>query len=55
MNHQHPPLEQASEPVKLAVDLIYLLECNEIDPQIALEALRIVEHDLKQKLIPLQE
>ncbi|MDW6003705.1 pleiotropic regulatory protein RsmS [Vibrio mangrovi] len=50
MNHQVPPLEQAPEPVKLAVDLIYLLESNEIDPAVALEALQIVETDLRNKL-----
>ncbi|SHF71355.1 pleiotropic regulatory protein RsmS [Vibrio gazogenes] len=50
MNDQHPPLEQAPEPVQLAVDLIYLLESNAIDPAIALEAIQMVEADLKNKL-----
>ncbi|WP_423839682.1 pleiotropic regulatory protein RsmS [Vibrio mytili] len=44
------PLENAPEEVKLAVDLIYLLESNEIDPQVALKALRIVQTDLENKL-----
>ena len=44
------PLEDAPEEVKLAVDLIYLLESNEIDPQVALKALRIVQTDLENKL-----
>ena len=43
-------LEQAPEEIKLAVDLIYLLESNEIDPKIALAALKIVQTDLEAKL-----
>ena len=50
MNSSIPPIEQASESIQLAVDLIYLLETNEIDPETALEALHIVEKDLQQKL-----
>ncbi|GLT15831.1 pleiotropic regulatory protein RsmS [Vibrio algivorus] len=49
-NHQPNPLDCAPEEIKLAVDLIYLLESNEIDPNIALEALKIVEADLIKKL-----
>ena len=30
------PLDDAPEEIKLAVDLIYLLESNEIDPEVAL-------------------
>lgn len=48
--HQPRSLDSAPEEIKLAVDLIYLLESNEIDPNIALEALKIVEADLKKKL-----
>lgn len=48
--HQPSPLDSAPEEIKLAVDLIYLLESNEIDPSIALEALKIVEADLIRKL-----
>ncbi len=44
-------LEKAPTEIKLAVDLIYLLETNDIDPHTALKALKIVEDDLKQKLI----
>lgn len=44
------PLDNAPEEVKLAVDLIYLLESNEIDPKIALEAIKIVQQDLQAKL-----
>ncbi|MBD2784753.1 pleiotropic regulatory protein RsmS [Xenorhabdus sp. DI] len=44
------PLEQASPEIQLAVDLIYLLECNEVPPAIALAALEIVKHDLQGKL-----
>ncbi|MBC8945533.1 pleiotropic regulatory protein RsmS [Xenorhabdus indica] len=42
--------ENAPAEVKLAVDLIYLLECNEISPEIALAALEIVKHDFQGKL-----
>ncbi|AOM41128.1 pleiotropic regulatory protein RsmS [Xenorhabdus hominickii] len=43
-------LEQAPPEVQLAVDLIYLLECNEIAPGTVLAALEIVKHDFKGKL-----
>ena len=43
------PLDNAPEEVKLAVDLIYLLESNEIDPKVALEAIKIVQQDYKTK------
>ena len=43
-------LENAPAEIKLAVDLIYLLETNEIDPKIALKALRIVSDDLHKKV-----
>ena len=42
-------LEQAPKEVQSAVDLIYLLESNEIDPQVALAALKIVEQDLLRR------
>lgn len=45
-------LENAPPEVKLAVDLIYLLETNDIDPQVALKALSIVTQDLEKKLNP---
>ncbi|MCR9546763.1 MULTISPECIES: pleiotropic regulatory protein RsmS [Vibrio diabolicus subgroup] len=44
------PLDDAPEEIKLAVDLIYLLESNEIDPEVALNALKIVQSDLENKL-----
>ena len=44
------PLDNAPEEVKLAVDLIYLLESDEIDPKVALEAINIVQQDLQAKL-----
>lgn len=50
MSNTHPPLEQAPEEIKLAVDLIYLLESNEIAPEIALAALKIVQQDIERKL-----
>ena len=43
-------VEQASPELQLAVDLIYLLECNEIAPGIALAALAIVQLDYQRKL-----
>ncbi|MEI8627430.1 pleiotropic regulatory protein RsmS [Vibrio sp. M60_M70] len=43
-------LDDAPEEIKLAVDLIYLLESNEIDPEVALNALKIVQNDLENKL-----
>ncbi|MGL5007679.1 MAG: pleiotropic regulatory protein RsmS [Plesiomonas sp.] len=42
-------LEQASPEIKLAVDLIYLLEINNVSPQIALSALEIVKQDMQYK------
>ncbi|PMH44983.1 primosomal protein [Vibrio sp. 10N.286.49.B3] len=44
------PLDDAPQEIKLAVDLIYLLESNEIDPQVALNALKIVQNDLESKI-----
>ncbi|MCE9678116.1 pleiotropic regulatory protein RsmS [Shewanella sp. AS1] len=46
----NPGLEQASDEVKLAVDLIYLLETHEIAPEVALAALEIVSKDLQAKI-----
>lgn len=45
-----PTLEHAPDEIKLAVDLIYLLENNEVDPNVALAALKIVQSDLEAKL-----
>ncbi|HAT8501243.1 TPA: pleiotropic regulatory protein RsmS [Vibrio vulnificus] len=45
-----PPLEQAPDEIKLAVDLIYLLESNDVDAATALAALKIVQQDLESKL-----
>ena len=42
--------EQAPEHVKLAVDLIMLLEQNDINPQVAIDALDIVKQDYQRKL-----
>lgn len=44
------PLENAPAEIKLAVDLICLLEDNAIDPQIVLSALDIVRRDFEKKL-----
>ncbi|WP_421203192.1 pleiotropic regulatory protein RsmS [Aeromonas enteropelogenes] len=43
-------LENAPPEVKLAVDLIELLETNRIDPALALTALAIVQQDYQRKL-----
>lgn len=42
-------LENASEEVKLAVDLIMLLEENNLAPQTVLAALAIVQKDFEKK------
>ncbi|WP_017446198.1 pleiotropic regulatory protein RsmS [Gayadomonas joobiniege] len=42
-------LENAPNHVKLAVDLIYLLESNEVAPADVLKALKIVEQDFSNK------
>ena len=46
---EQDPLANAPEHIKLAVDLIYLLESNEIPVQTALDALEIVRKDLEAK------
>ncbi|ROR06905.1 pleiotropic regulatory protein RsmS [Erwinia sp. JUb26] len=43
-------LENAPEEVKLAVDLIMLLEENRLDPQTVLAALAIVQRDFERKI-----
>lgn len=43
-------VENAAPELQLAVDLIYLLECNEIAPETALAALEIVQRDYQEKL-----
>ncbi|MFC3394816.1 pleiotropic regulatory protein RsmS [Brenneria rubrifaciens] len=42
-------LENATPEIKLAVDLIMLLEENQIEPQLALDALEIVRKDFQKK------
>lgn len=42
-------LDNAPDDVKLAVDLIYLLENHEIDPDTALSAIEMVKRDLLAK------
>ncbi|MCL1145972.1 pleiotropic regulatory protein RsmS [Shewanella sp. 10N.261.52.F9] len=51
MSEKNPasPLDSAPEEVKLAVDLIFLLESNKIDVDVALAALEIVKQDLQAK------
>lgn len=44
------PLDQAPDEIKLAVDLIYILETNKVDPSVALAALEIVKRDFERKL-----
>lgn len=43
------PLDQAPDEIKLAVDLIYLLETHNIAPDTALAALEIVKNDLLRR------
>ncbi|MFB5641621.1 pleiotropic regulatory protein RsmS [Kluyvera ascorbata] len=43
-------LESAPDDVKLAVDLIELLESNEIAPEVVLSALEMVRKDYINKL-----
>ena len=52
---QHPPLNSAPMEVQLAVDLIYLLESHNIEPDIALKAVELVSTDLKRKLANRQD
>ena len=42
-------LENAPDEVKLAVDLIVLLEDNQMEPEIVLKALEIVKRDYETK------
>lgn len=43
-------LEKAAPEVQLAVDLIYLLESNDLGPEVVLAALEIVKNDYEAKL-----
>ena len=43
------PLDNAPDEIKLAVDLIYLLENNEVEKETAIKALEIVLNDYKNK------
>lgn len=45
-------LENAPDEVKLAVDLIMLLENHELAPETVLKALEIVRRDFEGKLRP---
>lgn len=45
-------LENAPDDVKLAVDLIMLLESHDIAPEVVLSALEIVKRDFAKKLLP---
>lgn len=47
--------ENAAEEVKLAVDLIFLLESNNIEIETALKALEIVTKDFQTKLMKNQQ
>lgn len=46
----HKTLEHAPTHIKLAVDLIMLLEQHQVAPETVLKALEIVEQDYKNKL-----
>lgn len=43
------PLDNAPDEIKLAVDLIYLLENNEVEKETAIKALEIVLNDYRNK------
>jgi hypothetical protein len=43
------PLEQAADHIKLAVDLIQLLEDSEVTPEVSILALEIVLQDMHKK------
>ncbi|WP_260862947.1 pleiotropic regulatory protein RsmS [Citrobacter sp. Marseille-Q6884] len=43
-------LENAPDEVKLAVDLIVLLEDNQMEPETVLKALEIVKRDYEKKI-----
>jgi Protein of unknown function (DUF2496). len=45
-------LENAPDDVKLAVDLIMLLESHDIAPEVVLSALEMVKRDFAKKLPP---
>lgn len=48
-NREHKGLADAPKQVQLAVDLIQLLEENQVEVCVALEALEIVLSDFKRK------
>ena len=48
-------LENASDEVKLAVDLIMLLEENKVPAQTVLAALEIIRHDYENKVKSAEE
>ncbi|WP_247684753.1 YbaM family protein [Pseudoalteromonas luteoviolacea] len=50
MNKKTSPLDDAPQHVKLAVDLIMLLEQNEVAPKDVLQALEIVKQDFLNKI-----
>jgi hypothetical protein len=52
---QSTPLNSAPLEVQLAVDLIYLLESNNVRPDVALKAIELVSTDLKHKLANYQD
>ncbi|MEO3878342.1 YbaM family protein [Rheinheimera fenheensis] len=49
MSSSKTPLEQAPEHVKLAVDLIMLLEQHQLQPHTVLQALALVKKDYLAK------
>ena len=48
-------LENAPDEVKLAVDLIVLLEENQMEPETVLKALETVKQDYEKKLLSLSK
>ncbi|MCG3723040.1 DUF2496 domain-containing protein [Vibrio cincinnatiensis] len=50
MSHSPTSLDEAPDEIKLAVDLIYLLESNQVDLSVALKAIDLVKQDLENQL-----
>ncbi|MCG3728073.1 DUF2496 domain-containing protein [Vibrio cincinnatiensis] len=50
MSHSPTSLHDAPDEIKLAVDLIYLLESNQVNLSIALKAIELVKRDLETQL-----
>lgn len=50
-NDEVEPLDNADPHIKLAVDLIMILEEHDVEPQTVLDALPIIEMDYRSKVL----